>query len=553
MKKLVVAFVVLVITLFGGISSASAATCTKTATATTNLRGFLETLVPGDVACLHAGTYGAVNTWAPMYTSGNASSRITLQGYPGEAKPVIRGLLAIDGDYNTVSGLVFDGPAGVIDGQKQVTLWVDGDHAIVSGNEIKENHQQGIYIETAEDVKIVGNYIHDNGVFADPGRANLDHGIYFASGSGLIADNVIEHNYAFGIHLYPSPHDVVVEHNTIVGHGKAGIIVGAEPGYPAPTNNRIVNNILASNSQNAVTSYGPIGTGNTVQNSIFWANGTSGATTGLTVSGTIASNPRFTSSTNYIPQATSPAIDAALSPYYQSTDYAGTPRPQRAAPDIGAYERPTTAPAVRSHTTARVNDGSAIAVSRPKGVASGDLLLATVVHQGARYATLNPPSGWTAVPETDFKVAGTEARTQLFYKVASASEPASYTFNLAEGGAVVDISGGITAFTGVDPTQPISTSNGSSNSGSYSVPAPALSPAWRNTHLVYVGASGDPATWTPPTGMTERFELSSSGSYETTMEVATQALSVGGATGTRAATMSIWWPSVGNVVALNPR
>jgi len=358
MRKLVLASLVLLITLVGGVSSASAARCTKTATPTKDLRGFVETLAPGDVGCLHAGTYGAVNTSASMETSGRAFSRITLQGYPGEAKPVILGQLAIVGDYNTLAGLVFDGPAGVIDGRQQITVWVEGDHSIVSRNEVRENDSQGIYIETAEDVKIVGNYIHGNGNVADPAVANLDHGIYFASGSGLIADNVIKHNYAFGVHLYPSPHDVLVEHNTIVGHGKAGVIVGAEPGAPAPKNNRIVNNIIASNSENAVTSHGPIGTGNKVQSNVFWANGTGGATKGLTISGTIASNPLFTSSTNYTPQGLSPAIDAALAPYSQSTDYAGTPRPQRTAPDIGAYERPAWAPVMRSRAT--LDEGTAL-------------------------------------------------------------------------------------------------------------------------------------------------------------------------------------------------
>ena len=41
-----------------------------------------------------------------------------------------------------------------------------------------------------------------------PTMANLDHGIYFDSGSGLVANNLFVDNLAHAVQLYTAPHDV---------------------------------------------------------------------------------------------------------------------------------------------------------------------------------------------------------------------------------------------------------------------------------------------------------------------------------------------------------
>jgi hypothetical protein len=55
-------------------------------------------------------------------------------------------------------------------------------------------------------------------------------------------------NYAFGVQLYPSPHDVVVRDNVITGNGRAGVIVGSEPGKPRPRGIRVASNLFAANA-----------------------------------------------------------------------------------------------------------------------------------------------------------------------------------------------------------------------------------------------------------------------------------------------------------------
>ena len=272
---------------------APATPCTHVASRGSDLDGFVNGLQPGDVGCLRAGRYGARASRTAWQVSGTASAPITLQGYPGEARPVILGSFVFEGDHLTGSGLVFDGPPGAAGSDYAISVWVTGDDDELRNSEVREAESQGIYLDGADRVRLVGNYIHHNGDTDDPTVANLHHGIYFASGSGLIADNLIVRNYSFGVHLYPSARDVLVVQNTIVGHGRAGVIIAGEPGQPVPAFNRVVGNVIASNAQQAVTSYGPLGFGNVVEHNVVWANGTAGQTRGLAMRANFELPPRL--------------------------------------------------------------------------------------------------------------------------------------------------------------------------------------------------------------------------------------------------------------------
>src|SRR5262249_22299984 len=84
------------------------------------------------------------------------------------------------------------------------------------------------------------------------------------------------------------------------------------------------------------------------------------------------------------------------------------------------------APAFRSSAT--VTNG--FTVSQPLGVAAGDLLLASM-EIDADPVTVTPPAGWTQLLDT-LTGAGTPQafHAQVWYKVATATEPASYTWTI---------------------------------------------------------------------------------------------------------------------------
>jgi len=269
------------------LTSAPAAACTKVRLPGPNLRAFLDTLTPGDVVCLRAGVHGARGTEAFMTVSGTQTAPITLKGYPGEAMPTILGYFPIGGNNIVISGVLFDGPTGLVNANppnppREISpISIYGSNVEINHCEIRNSlGHAGIYLENAYNARIIGNYIHDNGNFNDPSTANMDHGIYFGSGSGLIANNIIEHNYSFGVHIYPSASNVTVQQNTIIKNGKSGVIIGGQTTDcssttgcpPQPTNTLVVNNIIAFNGQHAIHSYELTTTGHIVRNNLFWQN-----------------------------------------------------------------------------------------------------------------------------------------------------------------------------------------------------------------------------------------------------------------------------------------
>ena len=66
---------------------------------------------------------------------------------------------------------------------------------------------------------------------------------------------------------------------------------------------------------------------------------------------------------------------------------------------------------------------------------------------------ISAPAGWTTVHQD----ASGAVRQAVFVKVAGPAEPASYTWTLS---STRRVAGGITAFSGVDPAQPLDVVDG---------------------------------------------------------------------------------------------
>ena len=186
-----------------------------------------------------------------------------------------------------------------------------------------------------------------------------------------------------------------------------------------------------------------------------------------------------------------------------------------------------------------------ITINKPAGVVEGDFLVAQVSIGATTAASITAPTGWTSVAASNGN--GNAIGTAVFRKFAGASEPTSYTFGGI--GLTAAASGGISAYTGVDPTSPVAasaiqgnTGNGSSN-GDQIMVAPTVNASAGGLLLAYFAraASTDiPA----PAGMTQRFLTAaasprSAGHDETTPSgVATGPRTINSGTG-RWATISV--------------
>ncbi len=123
-----------------------------------------------------------------------------------------------------------------------------------------------------------------------------------------------------------------------------------------------------------------------------------------------------------------------------------------------------------------------ITLAKPAGVVSGDFLLAYVFMHDYSSGPIDPPSGWT-IYGSGFRPSGSgdDSLGSLFWKIAGASEPASYNFEIHDAYCspfcvnYEEMAGHIRAYRGVDQASPFygNLQTQSTNSGDVLRPAPS--------------------------------------------------------------------------------
>ncbi|MGQ0826762.1 MAG: T9SS type A sorting domain-containing protein [Bacteroidota bacterium] len=158
--------------------------------------------------------------------------------------------------------------------------------------------------------------------------------------------------------------------------------------------------------------------------------------------------------------------------------------------------------------------GTTLTITKPTGVASGDLLIAQITMRlGAGYGSYTDmitPAGWT---QLDMIVTpSAQIITFIYYKIAGGAEPASYGFT-DNSVNLTDRVGAIVAYTGVDATSPFEAYVGQQTpSGSTHTTACALVTTTGSIIVTMHGMAAAAAnTWTPPGGFTERYDATFTG------------------------------------------
>lgn len=150
-----------------------------------------------------------------------------------------------------------------------------------------------------------------------------------------------------------------------------------------------------------------------------------------------------------------------------------------------------------------------LTIDIPSGTTTGDVMIASIAAR-PNSGTITPPAGWTLLPGNNALGAGDATHTVIqtggqthyhwvYYKVATASEPARYTWSIS--GTLNGLVGSIMSFRGVDTTSPIINQAGAATPSSLSHPTNAtgfdttVANAMVVTHHVYESS----ASWTAPT------------------------------------------------------
>ena len=263
---------------------------------------------------------------------------ITLEGYPGDAKPIIRpdtlgNGLRIAGSYLRVRRIVVEGVHTDAAGCNAMGVYFVGSvhDSELADSEIRGGTAgSGVYSESnSARLTIVRNVSHGNVDLIDCNGTQA-HGFYIEGTGHIVANNIAYgHIEGWGIQAYPDGAGSIFAENTIVDNELGCFVLS----YAAV----LVNNICAFNGGFVSGDGGP---GCVISTNIRFASGSNRPSSCL-FTGDITRDPLFVNSLghNYRVAAGSPAIDAANLLYFYSPDADGLLRPIGLAPDIGAYER----------------------------------------------------------------------------------------------------------------------------------------------------------------------------------------------------------------------
>ncbi len=221
-----------------------------------------------------------------------------------------------------------------VTGARMDGIKVSGDHSAVRNCWVHNNGHMGIAAHNKKGTVIENNLVEFNGQ-----HVQLHHGVY-ADGEGLtVRANVVRHNSAYGLHLYPKVKDSTVALNVVYGHArKAGIIVTCPEGGGR---NVIVNNTVVDN-QGGIDLWQ--GDGEMVSNNIVLARGeplafTNGSRNVKAEANLTAGNPMFVDASHgvYWLKAGSPAIGKGIAEVAPAADFWGRPRAKDRPVDLGAF------------------------------------------------------------------------------------------------------------------------------------------------------------------------------------------------------------------------
>jgi parallel beta-helix repeat protein len=230
-----------------------------------------NSLSPGDVGCLRAGTYLED---VRMGRGGTAAAPVTLTSFPGErAKVVGRFYVPKGSDYVTVSNLDLNGtPKLGTNPDNDPSPTINAENVTFTGNDVTNDHNAICFLlgnswGAVKNTVIQGNRIHDCGRLPAENHA---HGIYIElSTDAKILDNVIYDNADRGVQLYHDAQGTLIQGNVIDGNGE-GVIFSGDYGY-ASSNNVVEDNIISNskiraNVESWWPSGNPVGQGNVVRN-----------------------------------------------------------------------------------------------------------------------------------------------------------------------------------------------------------------------------------------------------------------------------------------------
>lgn len=166
--------------------------------------------------------------------------------------------------------------------------------------------------------------------------------------------------------------------------------------------------------------------------------------------------------------------------------------------------------ALRAASSNGINSATGgLAISVPSGTVAYDVMIASITWR-TNTPILVAPAGWTFVRETNqVNGGGASNRLATYLRIATGSEPASYTWYFS-GGTFSGAAGGITSFSGVDINNPIDVEGGNTTGNSFNHTANSITTTVADDMIITAHEFPSATTnWSAPTGMAEMVDVAS--------------------------------------------
>jgi hypothetical protein len=200
-------------------------------------------------------------------------------------------------------------------------------------------------------------------------------------------------------------------------------------------------------------------------------------------------------------------------------------------------------PTVHAVSIATADSGTAPAITIPNsgaGAAAGDLALLVIAVNSGTITTDMAAAGWTAGPTTAASPTASGGRLYTYTRTLASGDLGSTVTLTLSGSSRTAMACLVTSPASVDVSSADPTNTNGTAVAAPSVTATAADGLLVTIHGTMVNTQSVSATWTADAATTERADVSSSsvsaGIRNSSMLVATQALTASGATGTRTAT-----------------
>ena len=194
----------------------------------------------------------------------------------------------------------------------------------------------------------------------------------------------------------------------------------------------------------------------------------------------------------------------------------------------------------RAAATATTTGATSLVLDVPAGVQPNDLLVAHIARVGN--ATITMPTDWIAAGGTNN---GNSIRQATYYRVAGTSEPGSYTWTWT---GTQPAAGGMSAYYGVKASAPLdAVGTATTANNTTTVTAASITTAANDALVLAFFSSNTNSTYSTATGMSERYEIGTTGAASVATDDMTQFAA--GPTGSKTSSASTSGRVVGHQVS----